>query len=132
MIEIAFGIIAGIVCALGMGGGTVLILLLSLLKEIDQHVLQATNLVFFIPTSITAIIINYKNKIIKWKDAKNVVIFGIIGAIVGCWISNSINSNNLKKIFGIFIGILAIFQFYEIYTSYNKKKNVDNKTSRLD
>lgn len=132
MIEIVFGIIAGIVCALGMGGGTVLILMFSLFKNIDQHVLQATNLVFFIPTSITAIIFNFKNKQINWKDAKIVVTFGIIGAIVGCLISNSINSNNLKKIFGIFIGILAIFQFYEIYTSYNKKKNVDNKTSRQD
>ena len=130
MIEIIFGIIAGIVCALGMGGGTALILLFSLFEKIDQHVLQATNLIFFIPTSITAIIMNLKNKKINWKDAKSVVTFGIIGAIIGCMISNNINSNNLKKIFGIFIGILAIFQFYEIYTSYNKKKIVDNKTNR--
>ena len=34
-----------------MGGGTILILLLSIFMGLDQHVAQATNLVFFIPTA---------------------------------------------------------------------------------
>ena len=62
MLPIIFGIIAGIVTGLGMGGGTILILLLSLFMGVEQHVAQATNLVFFIPTSIAAIIINIKQK----------------------------------------------------------------------
>jgi len=45
-----------------MGGGTILILLLSICIGLDQHVAQATNLIFFIPTSIVAIIVNLKNK----------------------------------------------------------------------
>jgi len=62
MKEIVIGIIAGIVGGMGMGGGTVLILLLSLISNIEQHVAQATNVIFFVPTAISAIVIFIKNK----------------------------------------------------------------------
>ena len=62
LLAIIFGIISGIVTGLGMGGGTILILLLSLFMEMEQHIAQATNLIFFIPTSLAAIVINLKQK----------------------------------------------------------------------
>lgn len=122
MLEIIFGIIAGIVTGLGMGGGTVLILLLSVFTGLEQHVAQATNLVFFIPTSIAAIIINLKQKNIDFKLAINVVIFGIIGAIIGTIISNNISSENLRKYFAIFILFIAFHEVYELYREYKKEK----------
>lgn len=64
MIEILIGMISGIVSGTGMGGGTILIFLLTFMMGIEQHVSQATNLIFFIPTSIVAIIINIKIKIL--------------------------------------------------------------------
>ena len=127
MKETVFGIIAGVISSLGMGGGTILILLLNIFLDIEQHVCQATNLIFFIPTSITAITINAKNKQINWKKSKNIIIFGIIDAILGSMISSQINNRELKKIFGIFIGLIAIFQTYEIYTSHRKRKIEDTK-----
>ena len=66
MIEILIGMISGIVSGTGMGGGTILIFLLTFMMGIEQHVSQATNLIFFIPTSIVAIIINIKNKNIDY------------------------------------------------------------------
>ena len=92
MREILFGIISGIVAALGMGGGTILILLLGIFTNMEQHLIQGTNLIFFIPTSITAIIINIKNKKINYKLSLLIIIFGIIGAIIGSKISFKIES----------------------------------------
>lgn len=124
MLEIIFGVIAGIVTGLGMGGGTVLILLLSLFSGLEQHIAQATNLVFFIPTSIAAIIMNFKQKNVNLKLAINISFFGIIGAILGSIISNNISSNNLRKYFAIFILIIAIHEIYELYKQYkNNRKN---------
>ncbi len=118
MLPIIFGIIAGIVTGLGMGGGTILILLLSLFMGVEQHVAQATNLVFFIPTSIAAIIINIKQKNINFKLAGVVSISGVIGAIIGAIISENISSANLKRYFAIFILIIAIHEIYKIYKEY--------------
>ena len=50
MIEFIIGIIAGTVSGTGMGGGTVLILLLTTINGLEQHMAQAINLIFFIPT----------------------------------------------------------------------------------
>ena len=80
MYELIIGFISGIVSGMGMGGGTILILLLSIFMNLDQHQAQAINLVFFIPTAISAIIIGIKNKNIQWKLAIPIVIAGIIGA----------------------------------------------------
>lgn len=57
MLEVLIGFISGIISGTGMGGGTILILLLSIIMGLDQHVSQATNLVFFVPTAIAAILL---------------------------------------------------------------------------
>ena len=96
MIEILISLISGIVSGLGMGGGTILIFLLSNIIKIEQHTAQATNLIFFIPTSIMAIIINLK-------------------------IATNINVFILRKYFGIFLAIIAINEIYSIVKNHKKE-----------
>lgn len=122
MLAVIFGTISGIVTGLGMGGGTILILLLSLFMNLEQHVAQATNLVFFIPTSIAAILTNLKQKNIDLKLAMKISLFGIIGAIIGAIISNNMSSEKLKKYFAIFILIIALHEIYQLYKEYKKNK----------
>ena len=56
---ILIGIISGIVTGMGMGGGSILILILTAFMGVNQHTAQATNLIFFIPTSISAIYVYF-------------------------------------------------------------------------
>lgn len=126
MKEILFGLIAGIVTALGMGGGVTLILLFSIFTDISQHILQGTNLIFFIPTSIISIYMNIKNKNIDYKISKMIIIIGIIGAIAGANLSFKIDNENLKKYFGIFLIFIAIFEIYSFFMEYIIKKKEDN------
>ena len=125
MLEVIIGFISGIISGTGMGGGTILIVLLTFMLGVEQHVAQATNLIFFIPTSIIAIIVNLKNKNIELKTATIISIFGIIGAIIGAKISTQIQVSLLKKCFGIFLLIIAIHEIYTIF-KLNKKENVKN------
>ena len=108
---------------MGMGGGTILILCLSLFSGLEQHIAQATNLVFFIPTSIVAITINIKEKLINWNVAIPVCISGILGSILGAIISSNMDVGVLKKCFGIFLAIIAIYQLYIFIKSYIFHKN---------
>ena len=127
MIEILIGMISGIVSGTGMGGGTILIFLLTFMMGIEQHVAQATNLIFFIPTSIVAIIINIKNKNIDLKLAIIISIFGILGAIIGSNISVYTDVKILKECFGVFLIIVAINEIYSIIRLYKKDKKTNNK-----
>ena len=121
MIEILTGFISGIVSGTGMGGGTILILCLSIFLGIDQKIAQATNLIFFIPTSISAIYINLKEKKINFKIAKIIIFFGIIGAILGATIAKNIDTKVLKKSFGIFLAFIAIHEIYTIFKMYKNQ-----------
>lgn len=127
ILETLIGFISGIVSGTGMGGGTILILCLSLFMGIDQKVAQATNLVFFIPTSIAAIYINIKEKKIEWKTAKVVIVWGIIGAVTGALIALKVNVKILKKLFGIFLAVIAIHEIYILIKEYKKDKKNNNK-----
>lgn len=112
MIEIFIGTISGIVSGLGMGGGTILILFLSLFLDIEQHIAQATNVIFFVPTAITAILVNLKQKNINLKIGLPICLWGVIGAFVGAIISMQMNMKTLRKFFGLFIILIAIYQTY--------------------
>ena len=53
------GIVGGIIGGMGMGGGTLLIPILTIFLDVEQKNAQAINLVAFIPM---AIIVKYKEK----------------------------------------------------------------------
>ena len=125
MQEFIIGILSGIVSALGMGGGTILILLLGIFTNLEQHLVQGTNLIVFIPVSIIAILINIKNKKIDYKISFQIIIFGMIGAFIGSILAFKFNNRILKKFFGIF---LLIIGFLEICSfKYRLPKKEDNK-----
>ena len=127
MRAIIIGLVSGIVSGTGMGGGTILIFLLTNICGLEQHIAQATNLIFFIPTSIAAIIVNIKNKNIRLGVAIIISLFGILGAIVGANLSIHTDVNKLRKMFGIFLLIIAIHEIYTIYKEHKKSKKGQNK-----
>lgn len=105
-----------------MGGGTILILILSFFMGIEQHIAQATNIVFFIPTSIIAIIVNLKQKLIDIKTGIVLIITGIIGAIGGAILAQNLDAPSLKKYFGIFLAVIALYEIYTIIKQYILKR----------
>ncbi len=132
MTEILISILAGIVTAMGMGGGIILILFLTIFLGIDQKIAQATNLIFFIPTAITTIILNLKNKNIDIKTGLNIIIFGIFGAIIGAICAQKVQTENLRKIFGIYLFFVGVHEIYNFFKLYIKKKNTNNTNEEVD
>lgn len=110
-----------------MGGGTILILLLSIFMGLDQHIAQATNLVYFIPTAIGAIGMGIKNKNVQWKLAIPIILAGTIGAVISSSISTHINVQILRKLFGIFLLVIASYEIVSWYKMYIKEKNRHTK-----
>lgn len=127
MTAIIIGLISGVCTGMGLGGGSVLILLLDLFLNFDQHIAQATNILCFVPSAIISILVSMKNKNIKFKIALPIIIWGVIGSIIGATISSKLNVLNLRKLFGIFLIGISLNEFYSI-----KKKNINSNGSLLD
>lgn len=120
------GIISGVVTGLGMGGGSILILVLVSFMNFEQHIAQAQNLIFFVPTALVAIIVHIKNKNIDKSIAKKLLLPTIIGATAGAYLTKFVESIHLKKYFGYFLLAIGI---YEIITTIKEhiKNNKEEK-----
>ena len=129
MKEVFIGVISGVFSGIGMGGGTILIFLLNTFVGLEQHVAQATNLIYFVPTAISAIIVNYRDKNIDTKLAGIISICGITGAVIGAIISVNLDVEKLRKFFGIFLVIIAIHEIYTLINEYKLRKKRKNKYS---
>ena len=74
---------------------------------------------------------NLKKKMINLKLSIIIILSGIIGAVIGASISSKLNVNILKKIFGVFLLCVAIYEIYKWYITYIKNKNEHNKSKQL-
>lgn len=104
------GIISGIVSGLGMGGGTILIIILTNFFEFNQHTAQASNILFFIPTSIAAILVHLKEKDLEKKIILKMTLIAAIGGAFGAYMSSKIPSENLRMYFGIFLLLIGTYE----------------------
>ncbi len=118
MLAVIIGFISGIISGMGIGGGAILIPALIFIKNVTQQTAQGINLVYFLPTAIAALIMHIKNKNIDIKTALWVGLSGVLGAIAGSYIAGRLGDNILRKMFGVFLLFIGI---YEIYCGFKQK-----------
>ena len=117
------GVLSGVFAGMGMGGGTFLIPLLTILMKVKQQVAQCVNLLVFIPLAIVVLIIYSKQKLLKLKGVFWLVVPATIVSILGSLLAIDIRGKTLKIIFGIFLILVGIFMVIStIITSVKKKK----------
>jgi len=111
------GLTAGIISGMGIGGGLLLIPVLTLVLGYGQKMAQGINLLYFIPTGMVALYVHYKNKAIDVRLAIKLASYGIIGAIIGSILVGILPADILRRLFAIFIMIMGLFEFYLGYKS---------------
>ncbi len=107
------GLFSGILGSMGLGGGGVLIIYLSLFTNTKQLTSQGINLLFFVPIGILSVIIYSIKKQIKWKATVKIAIFGIIGAIIGILLADVLGGSITRKIFASLLIIMGIGEIFK-------------------
>ena len=106
------GIAAGILGGMGMGGGTILIPLLTIFFNVAQKEAQAINLVAFIPMAIVSLAIHIKNKRVKKEGLLWIIVPAVLTSVGGGFAAQAVNGEVLKRIFGGFLLLLSVVQFF--------------------
>lgn len=106
------GIAAGALGGMGMGGGTILIPVLTIFFDVEQKQAQAINLVAFIPMAIASLIVHVKNKRVETKGILWIIITATVLSLAGSMVAQAINGEILKRIFGGFLLLLSVAQFF--------------------
>ena len=122
ILYIIFGIIGGLLGGMGMGGGTLLIPLLTIGLSVPQPTAQFINLVAFIPMSALALIVHIRNGYVVKKRIFYVIVPALVFAVAGSFIATVVSAAILKKAFGGFLILLgAAYFFYSIFTRKSAK-----------
>lgn len=102
----------GIFASLGLGGGMILILYMTIFAGFSQLDAQGINLIFFIPIAALSLIIHTKNKLVKWKKIFPAIICGTVTAIAGCMLAKHFGNEYLTKIFAVFVLLTGIKELF--------------------
>lgn len=123
MVFIIISALACILAGMGMGGGSLFIILGMLFLDIPQKTLQGLNLVMFISSGISATVSNFKNKMIDKNLSKKIIPCLAIGSLMGVYIASKVEEEKLRKYFLIFITIIGIYEIISSLIDIKKAKN---------
>jgi len=124
--DIIAGLLSGIIGAMGLGGGAVLLIYLSLIKGTDQLKAQGINLLFFIPVAALSVIIYAFKKQIKWKTVLLLAASGLVGAFLGVWLTGIIGAKVVGKIFGGLLIAAGVWQVISAFKTPKKNEKTAN------
>ena len=108
VLAVGASFLGAVIAALGMGGGSVLIIYLTVYLGLEQLTAQGINLVFFLPAAAIALIFHHKHGFIKWKVALPIAAIGLVGVYFGQMLAMRIGSHLLSKLFGGFLLIIGL------------------------
>jgi uncharacterized protein len=103
------GLIAGMLSGLvGIGGGIIIVPALVYFMGVSQHEAQGTSLaVLLLPVGVFAVYNYYKAGYVDIKTTLIIASTFLIGGYIGSKIAVSIDQNMVKKIFGVFLLLVA-------------------------
>lgn len=97
------GFLTGVLASMGMGGGFILVVWLTLAEDMAQRAAQGVNLLFFLPIAFLSLIIHVKNKLVNTELVKKLALGGVLGAVIGTYGAQLIDNGALRKLFALFL-----------------------------
>lgn len=108
LFDMLAGAITGVITGFGIGGGTLLILYLTMFRDTSQLAAQGINLLYFIPTAGCALVSHIKNKRIVWRAVIFAAGAGVVTTILAALVAARIDMTLLRRIFGGFLIIVGL------------------------
>ena len=112
------GTALGFLSGLGIGGGSLLILWLTLALGMAPDAARTMNLLFFIPSALTAGYFRWRQGAIPFRKILPAILAGCISAFLFSQLSQNLDTALLKKLFG---GLLILTGLRELF--YKPKRN---------
>lgn len=108
IVSAALGFLSG----LGVGGGSLLILWLTLVMQMPQDAARSINLLFFLPTALITSLFRWKKGTLPFKKVMPAILGGIAAAILFTVFSRHISSQSLRAPFGILLLITGVRELF--------------------
>ena len=105
------GTVLGFLSGIGIGGGSLMILWLTMVLGMEQQMARSINLLFFIPSALIACCFRWKQGTLNFRHILPAAIAGCIAAGIFSLVGQGMNTVLLKKLFG---GLLIVTGIREL------------------
>lgn len=106
------GTVLGILAGLGIGGGSLLILWLTMILELPHEAARGINLLFFLPTATIACLFRWRQGRLALKKVLPGILAGCLAAGLFTALGSSIDTELLKKPFGILLLLTGLRELF--------------------
>lgn len=127
VVSVIVGFLTGVLASMGLGGGFILVVWLTLFMSVEQKTAQGINLLFFLPIAFLSLCIHIKNGLVNKQIVKKLAVGGIVGAIVGTLGIRLIDNSGLRLIFALF---LLAFGLKELFSPIKYIQQPDKNTNQ--
>ena len=118
-VVLVVGTVLGFLAGIGVGGGSLLILWLTLVLGMPHNEARLINLLFFLPSAVIASVFRWKQGKLELKKVLPAIVTGCIAAAVCSFFSTRLDMEILKKLFG---GLLLVTGVRELLYKPKKKQ----------
>lgn len=104
---------AGVLSGWGVGGGTLLLLVLTLFLGVEHRTAQAVNMLFFLPAAALSLFFHRKNGRIDRTVWVRTALPGAVAALAAALAALALDVSLLRKPFGLFllwVGLTALWR----------------------
>lgn len=102
-VAILVGTVLGFLSGLGVGGGSLLILWLTLVLDVEPGTARMMNLLFFLPAAAISCLFRWKKGHLSIKKLLPAVIAGCLSAVAFSHIGQEMDIGWMKKLFGVLL-----------------------------
>ena len=115
---LAVGTALGFLSGLGVGGGSLLVLWLTLVLDMDPEAARGVNLLFFLPSACIACLLRWKQGALHFRPLLPAILAGCAAAACFSFLSAELPMEILRKLFG---GLLLVTGTRELLFLPRKK-----------
>lgn len=112
LFNIIVGTVLGFLSGLGVGGGSLLILWLTLIANVPQELARNINLMFFLPTAVISSLFRWRKGNLQIRKVLPAMMGGVAAAILFTWLSRHISSDVLKAPFGVLLLVTGLRELF--------------------
>ena len=110
--DLLIGFAAALLGALGLGGGSVLLLYLTVIAGMPQLQSQGINLIFFLPAAAISVAVYWKNHLIDFRTVLLAALCGLAGVGLGWLLSGIVEERLLSKLFALLLLVIGAIELF--------------------
>lgn len=129
ILDLIAGCFAAALASMGVGGGGLLVIYLTMVTGMGQKEAQGLNLIFFVCTALSSLSVHLRKRQIKRSVAIPFAIGGCLGAYLGARASEHASAELLRAVFGWLLILSACLTLFSAAKELITKARTDKRNS---